>query len=60
MPVIQVKDMQHVLKPGQTRVGAGPGVDVSVSDDASLGLQAVLELGADSQVVIRRAHDRPT
>lgn len=57
MPVIQVKDMQHVLKPGQTRLGAGPGVDVSVSDDASIGLQAVLDLGADSQVVIRRARD---
>ena len=37
MPVIQVKEMQHILKPGQTRLGAGPGVDVSVSDDASLG-----------------------
>ena len=57
MPVIQVKDMQHILKPGQTRLGAGPGVDISVSDDASLGLQAVLELTADSQVVIRRGRD---
>lgn len=57
MPVIQVKDMQHVLKPGQTRLGAGPGVDVSVSDDASIGQQAVLDLGADGQVVIRRARD---
>jgi hypothetical protein len=57
MPVIQVKDMQHILKPGQTRLGAGPGVDVSVSDDASLGLQAILELNAQSQVVIRRGRD---
>ena len=57
MPVIQVKDMQHILKPGQTRLGAGPGVDVSVSDDASLGIQAVLELAGDSQVVIRRGRD---
>ena len=57
MPVIQVKDMQHILKPGQTRLGAGPGVDVSVSDDASLGVQAVLDLTADSQVVIRRGSD---
>lgn len=60
MPVIQVKDMQHVLKPGQTRLGAGPGVDVSVSDDAALGLQAVLDLGADNQVVIRRGSDAAT
>ncbi|MGH7639253.1 MAG: FHA domain-containing protein [Gemmatimonadaceae bacterium] len=57
MPVIQVKDMQHILTPGQTRLGAGPGVDVSVSDDASLGLQAILELNAQSQVVIRRGRD---
>jgi pSer/pThr/pTyr-binding forkhead associated (FHA) protein len=57
MPVIQVNDKQHTLKPGQTRIGAGPGVDLSVSDDASLGVQAVLELGADNHVVIRRARD---
>ena len=57
MPVIQVNDKQHTLKPGQTRVGAGPGVDVSVSNDETLGLQAVLELGGNNQVVIRRARD---
>ena len=57
MPVIQVKDKQHSLRPGQTRVGAGPGVDVSVSDDPSLGLQAILELAGDNRVVIRRARD---
>lgn len=57
MPVIQVKDMQHILKPGQTRLGAGPGIDVNVSDDASLGIQAILELNAQSQVVIRRGRD---
>jgi len=60
MPVIQVHDKQHALKPGQTRVGAGPGVDVSVSDDASLGLQAILELAGNNQVVIRRARDGAT
>src|SRR5258705_3801008 len=57
MPVIQVNDKQHTLKLGQTRVGGGPGVDVSVSDDAALGVQAVLELLATNQVVIRRARD---
>ncbi|MEX2179386.1 MAG: FHA domain-containing protein [Gemmatimonadaceae bacterium] len=57
MPVIQVNDKQHTLRPGQTRVGAGDGVDVSVSDDAALGLQAILELGADNHVVIRRASE---
>jgi hypothetical protein len=57
MPVIQVNDKQHTLKPGQTRIGAGPGVDVSVSNDETLGLQALLELAANNQVVIRRARD---
>lgn len=57
MPVIQVKDKQHTLQPGQTRIGAGPGVEVSVPGDAALGVQAVLELGGDNQVVIRRARD---
>ena len=57
MPVIHVNDKQHTLKAGQTRVGAGPGVDVSVSSDESLGLQAVLELDGQNRVVIRRARD---
>jgi pSer/pThr/pTyr-binding forkhead associated (FHA) protein len=57
MPVIQVKDTQHILKPGQTRLGAGPGVDVIVSDEAALGVQAILELAEDAQVVIRRGRD---
>lgn len=57
MPVISVHDKDHSLRPGQTRVGAGPGVDVSISGDATLGLQAVLELGGDNAVVIRRARE---
>ena len=57
MPVIQVNDKQHTLKPGQTRIGAGPGVDVAVSQDAALGLQAVMELDGTNRVVIRRASD---
>jgi len=60
MPVIQVRDTQHTLKPGHTRLGGGPGVDVSVSEDAALGIQAVLELSEDNQVVIRRARDGAT
>ena len=60
MPVIQVNDKQHALQPGQTRIGAGPGVDVSVSSNADLGLQAILELGNNNQVVIRRARDGAT
>lgn len=54
MPVIQFNDKQHTLKAGQTRIGGGPGVDVAVSEDAALGVQAVFELDG-SRVVIRRA-----
>ena len=57
MPVIQVNNQQHTLKQGQTKLGAGPGVDVSVSANAELGIQAVMELGGDNRVVIRRARD---
>lgn len=57
MPVIQVQDKTHTLRQGQTRVGAGPGVDVSVSSDASLGLQALLELDGNNRAIIRRARD---
>lgn len=57
MPVIQVNDKQHTLQPGQTRIGGGSNVDISVSSDESLGVQAVLELGDSNQVVIRRARD---
>lgn len=57
MPVIQVKDKQHSLTPGQTRLGAGAGVDVSIPGDESMGVQAVLEVSASNQVVIRRAGD---
>ncbi len=57
MPVIQVNDKQHTLKQGQTRLGAGPGVDVPVSTNEAIGLQAIMELGGDNRAVIRRARD---
>jgi hypothetical protein len=57
MPVIQVNDKQHTLKQGQTRLGAGPGVDVAVSTNEAIGLQAILELGGDNRAIIRRARD---
>lgn len=57
MPVIQVNDKQHTLKQGQTRLGAGPGVDVAVSTNEALGLQAILEVGADNRAIIRRGRD---
>ncbi len=36
-------------------MGGGPDADVRVSDDASLGVQAVVELGPGEQAVIRRS-----
>jgi len=60
MPVIQVQDKTHTLKQGQTRVGAGPGVDVSISSDAALGVQAILELDANNRAIIRRARGDAT
>jgi hypothetical protein len=57
MPVIQVKDKQHSLKQGQTRLGAGAGVDVLIPGDEAMGVQAILEMSASNQVVIRRAGD---
>jgi pSer/pThr/pTyr-binding forkhead associated (FHA) protein len=57
MPVISVNDKDHSLRPGQTKIGAGPGVDVAISNDTALGLQAVLDLGSDNAVVIRRARE---
>jgi hypothetical protein len=57
MPVIQVNDKQHTLKQGQTRLGAGPGVDVAVSTNEALGVQAILEVGGDNRAIIRRARD---
>ncbi len=53
MPVIQLHDEQHPLKRGQTRLGGGPAADVRVSDDLSLGVQALLEVGADDRAVLR-------
>src|SRR5512146_1381005 len=57
MPVIQLHDEQLPLKRGQTRLGGGPDADVRLSDDASLGVQAVLDVGADDRVVLRRGGD---
>lgn len=58
MPVIHVNDQQYSLQRGQTRVGSGPGADLRVGGDASLGVQAVVYLGADNRAVIRRADER--
>lgn len=58
MPVLQLNDQRHQLRPGQTRLGGGTGVDLSVNGDESLGVQAVVEVGPDGGVVIRRSGDQ--
>jgi pSer/pThr/pTyr-binding forkhead associated (FHA) protein len=58
MPVIQLNDQQYTLRRGQTLLGSGPDVDVRVGTDASMGVQAVLDLGSDGQAVIRRADEQ--
>jgi hypothetical protein len=55
MPVIQVNNQQYSLKVGTTLVGAGDDADVPVPGHPALGVQAVVEVGTDRSVSIRRA-----
>ena len=55
MPVITVNDQHYALRPGQNRLGGGAGVDVRVSDDESLGVQAIVDVRESAHPVIRRA-----
>src|SRR3712207_5787004 len=55
MPVIQVNNQQYSLKVGTTLVGAGDDADVPVPGHPTLGVQAVVEVGADRSTSIRRA-----
>ena len=52
MPVIKVNDQQFALRPGPNRLGAGDGVDVTVSDNSAVGVQAIVEVAGDSHAVI--------
>ena len=54
MPVLRVNDREHELKPGSSRLGGGAGVDVPVSSDDRLGVQATVEV-TESHSVIRRS-----
>jgi pSer/pThr/pTyr-binding forkhead associated (FHA) protein len=58
MPVFTVNDQHYALRPGQNRLGAGAGADVAVSDDDSLGVQAIVDVREAAHPVIRRA--KPT
>jgi pSer/pThr/pTyr-binding forkhead associated (FHA) protein len=55
MPVITVNDQHYALRPGQNRLGGGAGADVRVSDDESLGVQAIVDVRDAAHPVIRRA-----
>ncbi len=54
MPVIKVNDQQFSLRPGPNRLGAGADADVSVAENASLGVQAIVEVESNAHAVIRR------
>lgn len=54
MPYIQLSDKQYPLKVGETTVGTS-GADIAVAGPVALGVQAKLQAGSDSSVIIRRA-----
>ncbi len=53
MPVIKLNDQQFQLRPGTNRIGGGDFVEMAVSPDVSLGVQAVIEVTGTEGVVIR-------
>lgn len=56
MPVLKIIAQQYAVpKGGVAKLGAGADADVRLSDDLSLGVQAILETRADGRVVIRPA-----
>ena len=54
MPYIQLSEKQYPLKVGETTVGT-TGADIAVAGPVALGVQAKLQAGSDSSVIIRRA-----
>jgi pSer/pThr/pTyr-binding forkhead associated (FHA) protein len=56
MPVIKVNDQQFSLRPGPNRLGAGADADVSVVENASLGVQAIVEVRTNAHAVIHRVN----
>jgi predicted component of type VI protein secretion system len=58
MPYLQLNDKQVQLRIGETRIGAGPAVDIrlpGVLNAASPSVLAIADLGRDNHVAIRRA-----
>jgi hypothetical protein len=54
MPVIRVNNLQYPLRPGQNRLGSGDDADVKIDGVRARGVQAVIDVQSDSNVVIRR------
>jgi pSer/pThr/pTyr-binding forkhead associated (FHA) protein len=53
MPVIKLNDQQFLLRPGTNRLGGGDFVEMTISPDVSLGVQAIVEVTGTEGVVIR-------
>lgn len=53
MPVIKLNDQQFLLRPGTNRLGGGDFVEMAISPDVSLGVQAIIEVTGTEGVVIR-------
>lgn len=60
MPVIKLNDQQFQLRPGTNRLGGGDFVEMTISPDVSLGVQAIIEVTGTEGVVIRPAPGKTT
>jgi hypothetical protein len=58
MPVIKLNDQQFLLRPGTNRLGGGDFVEMTISPDVSLGVQAIIEVTGTEGVVIRPAPNK--
>src|SRR5689334_12464819 len=58
MPVIKLNDQQFLLRPGTNRIGGGDFVEMTISPDVSLGVQAIIEVTGTEGVVIRTAPNK--
>ena len=60
MPVIKLNDQQFLLRPGTNRLGGGDFVEMTISPDISLGVQAIIEVTGTEGVVIRPVPGKET
>jgi pSer/pThr/pTyr-binding forkhead associated (FHA) protein len=54
MPYIQFEDNQFPLRAGEMSIGTGTGSEIRLEGPEQLGVQAIVQLGADNHVAIRR------